>query len=104
MLPPMAPNPRKTTNPFFVLLIFDGIAFALTACSYFVMTITATMRPEEAARAMESGRGLLALMDRHGLTIMLVELAILAAATVAAIGTDKFWTRRAARQKEEGSS
>jgi hypothetical protein len=36
-------------------------------------------------------------MDRHGLAIMAVEIVVLGLLTVAAIGTDGYWTRRAER-------
>ena len=37
------------------------------------------------------------VLDRHGATLMAAEVAVLAVATVAAIWTDPFWTRRARR-------
>jgi hypothetical protein len=82
------PQP-KAINPFYTLLVVVGVVFAITACAYGVMTV----RGLDPHRVGEGG--LVSLMDRHGMTIMIVEIALLAVLTVAAIGTDEFWTRRA---------
>jgi hypothetical protein len=76
------------TNPFYVLLLAVGVVFAITACAYCVMTV----------RGLEPGAnevGLMAVMSQHGLTILIAELVGLGVLTVAAIGTDEYWTRRA---------
>jgi hypothetical protein len=44
--------------------------------------------------------GLVAFLDRHGMTLMMVELGVLAVVTFATIGTDGYWTRRAAAKQE----
>ncbi|MEX2176568.1 MAG: hypothetical protein WD872_19540 [Pirellulaceae bacterium] len=80
--------PAKPFNPFFVLLLVVGTAFALTACAYCAMTV----RGQNAAAADEGG--LIGLMDQYGLTILVTELVLLGVLTFAAIGTDEFWTRR----------
>lgn len=88
----------KTTraiNPFYVLLVVLGFLFTITACSYFVMTLQASQYPVDTMLSIESGEGFLAIMDRNGPKMMLVELVALAIATVAAIGTDQFWKRQA---------
>ena len=38
------------------------------------------------------------LMKQHGLTILVVELGLLAVLTVAAISTDDFWAKRAEKK------
>jgi hypothetical protein len=81
---------RKATNPFYVALLPVGVAFAVTACAYGVMTVRG-LDPLHA----EDG-GVVGLMDRHGLLIMVVELALLGALTFAAIASDDFWSRRSA--------
>jgi hypothetical protein len=78
----------QAANPFYVLSIVAGVAFAITACAYGVMTVRG-LDPH----AADEG-GLVGLMDEHGLAIMLVELSVLGVLTVLAIGTDDFWTRR----------
>jgi hypothetical protein len=79
---------RKPRNPFYVALIPVGVIFALTACSYMVMTYRG-LDPHSANEV-----GLPGLMNHYGLTIMGVELALLGILTIAAIATDDFWTRR----------
>ena len=81
------PRP-KPTNPFYLALIPVGVIFALTACSYMVMSYRG-LDPHS-----ESNAGLPGLMNHWGMTIMGVELAILGILTVAAIASDDYWTRR----------
>jgi hypothetical protein len=89
------PKPR---NPFYLALIPVGVIFALTACSYMVMTYRG-LDPHS-----NSEQGLPGLMNHWGLTIMGVELALLGILTVAAIATDDFWTRRFEAAQEKGES
>ena len=93
----------KVTNPFYILLMVAGVIFALTASAYFVMALR--MKSPGAAELDESAPfTLVTFLDRHGMTVMIWELAALAVATFAAIGTDDFWTRRAkARLKDDVS-
>jgi hypothetical protein len=58
---------------------------------------------ELTAENAQLGPSLMALLDRHGLWIMLVQLALLGVATFGAILTDDYWTRRAARQRADGN-
>jgi hypothetical protein len=85
---------QKAFNPFYPLLVIAGVGFAITACAYGVMTVK-MLQPAGAAEVRQAGGGLLFFMDQHGLTLLLSELGALAVLTVAAIGTDDFWTRRA---------
>lgn len=85
----------KATNPFYALLLVVGVVFAISACAYGVMTV----RGLDPQRADEGG--LVGLMDQHGLTIMVVELVLLGLLTVLAIGTDEYWSRRAACQRSQ---
>ena len=79
----------KIVNPFYAALVVVGLAFALTTCAYTVMSFRELdpFAPEE--------QGLNALMKSHGLLILLIELGLLSVLTVAAIGSDDYWTRRA---------
>src|SRR5262245_34010562 len=79
---------RKATNPFYVAVLPTGVLFAITACAYLVMTLLG-LDPQHPETT-----GLVRLMDRHGVAIMLGELATLGLLTVAAITTDDFWVRR----------
>lgn len=98
---------NKPLNPFNVVLLLVGIAFVLTACGYSVMTVRAAQFSQSASEA-PAGSGLIDLLDKHGLTALIVELGVLAAATFAAIATDGYWARRgddrASSQADEVSS
>jgi hypothetical protein len=84
----------KAQNPFYLLLLPVGVLFAVTACAYGVMTVRG-LDPHQVAEG-----GLLGIMRQHGLIIMVVELSLLGALTVAAIGTDDYWVRRFAASDE----
>ncbi len=83
---------KKATNPFYVLLVLLGIIFAITTCAYGVMAVK--MSTAAGISEVVGGDGLMPLMNRHGLSILLVELVLLALATFGAIGTDNYWTKR----------
>jgi hypothetical protein len=89
----------KSANPFYGLLVIAGIAFALTAISYGVMAFREARPPgvDDAALA-QAEHPLHVWMSRHGETALLTELGLLAICTIAAIGTDNYWQRRANRQ------
>lgn len=97
----MAKN--KFGNPFYLLLVLAGVAFGLTALGYFIMAAMATYDPVNSRDAMDRDGGLLAVMDRYGVQVMIVELVVLAAATVLAIGTDRFWMRLSESRSAAGS-
>lgn len=98
---------RAAVNPFYVLLVIVGIAFTITACAYGVMAFKAvrsgavvTLHERDAARPSQdgaSGEALLEFLDQHGIELMAAELLLLGLATLAAMGTDQYWMRRAAR-------
>ncbi len=97
------PKRRKTFNPFYSLLVVLGVAFVITACSYGLVLLRST-RPMDAMRAGNAQNPLLQLMQRHGQTILFVELGVLLFATVGCITTDDYWERRsAARQADDES-
>ena len=79
-------------NPFYALLVVLGIAFAVTACAYSVMTLRAVRPPPDDET---NGSPLLEFLDKHGASLMAGELALLAAASVGAIATDRYWMQRA---------
>ncbi|MCO6454010.1 MAG: hypothetical protein J5I93_01740 [Pirellulaceae bacterium] len=85
---------RAAANPFYVVLVAVGVLFVITACAYGVMTLRGIEPAESAAGEPHQ---LMELMDRHGFTLLMVELSVLALATFAAIGTDHWWTARQAR-------
>lgn len=92
---------RGYKNPCYFLLVVVGVAFAVTACAYFVMAL----HGDRAARAgeVQVAVGLLGYLQRNGNWILGIELALLALLTCGAIATDDYWTRReqaAAREHE----
>jgi len=87
---------RKSTNPFYALLVVIGLAFVVTAAAYGVM---ATREARAAATGQSvAGHPLMHWMHEHGNTALLAELALLGVCTFGAIGTDEFWQRRAAKR------
>lgn len=85
------PRRRSSVNPFYVLLVLAGIVFSVSACAYGVMAWRA-IRVGPAA-AEQSATGLLVFLDQYGGTLLAVELAVLAVATIGAIATDGYWSR-----------
>lgn len=92
----------KPFNPFYVLLLIAGVVFTITACAYGTMAVK-MMRPSD-LETVERDSGLLPWLDEHGPRLLLVEIAALGLLTVAAIGTDPFWERRAAMRSDRRES
>lgn len=86
---------QTAKNPFYALLVVVGVLFVLTACAYLVMTLH-----EREPRIGAPAHRLVELLDRYGLVALLVELGLLAVATVAAIATDEHWSRRTLREQQ----
>ena len=88
------------TNPFYVLLVITGLAFAITACGFGVMTFTDVHGPELLDTAQQESASRMAkhplfvFLDEHGTKTMLIELAILAVATIGCIATDSWMDSR----------
>ena len=78
---------KKPKNPFYILLMVVGTAFALTVCAYGVMMV----RMGQATTMTSSDQ----FFDAYGLWIMGVQLTLLTLLTFAAIGSDDYWMRRA---------
>jgi cytochrome b len=88
---------KKSANPFYAVLLVAGLTFVVTAAAYGVMAT-------RESRAAVSGEPvaehvLMEWMHDHGDAALLGELAILGTAVFAAIGTDNYWQRRAARKE-----
>lgn len=86
---------RKAFNPFYVLLVIVGVAFTVTACAYGVMTVR-DMRATEPTPRDAPGEPLMALLRERGGTVLMVQIAILAVASIGAMATDDYWRRREA--------
>jgi hypothetical protein len=90
---------REPVNPFYVLLVLLGIVFLVTACAYGVMAYRA-LSPEVARQA--KSHPLTEFLDDHGVELLGGELALLAAASFAAMGLDRWRDLR--RPKESPPS
>jgi hypothetical protein len=90
--------PRPHRNLFYPVLGIVGFAFTITAASYCVSVLRG-VRPET---ARHEPHALQQLMDRHGTSILVGELVLLAIATVGAVGLDHVQGERirAARDAE----
>lgn len=93
---------KKAFNPFYPLLVVAGTAFCLTASAYGLMAMR-DLRPnhtgpQAAAAANEPARPhpLMKYLASDGEKLLLIELGLLAVFSFAAMGTDDYWTRRAA--------
>lgn len=88
---------KKSANPFYAVLIVAGLVFVVTAAAYGVMAV----RESRAALSGEpvAEHALMQWMHDNGNTALLTELAILGAATIAAITTDDYWQRRTQRKQ-----
>ena len=89
---------RPRRNLFYPLLGVVGFAFTITAAS-FCVSVLRGVRPET---SREEPHPLQQLMDRHGTSILVGELIMLAIATVGAVGLDHVEGERirAAREAE----
>ena len=78
---------REPVNPFYVLLVMLGVVFLVTACAYGAMAYRAIS--PTAARELHE-HPLTDYLDRNGMALLGWELALLAAASFAAMGLDRF--------------
>jgi len=78
---------REPVNPFYILLVLLGIVFLVTACAYGVMAYRA-ISPALARQA--DVHPLTEFLDEHGMVLLGVELVLLALASFAAMGLDRW--------------
>lgn len=88
---------KRARNPFYFLLVPVGVAFVVTSFAFGMM---AYQQSRPGALPLEGEVGVMPLLDRHGLTILGVEVALIAVFSCGAIATDEYWQRREAKQKE----
>ncbi|MBH55753.1 MAG: hypothetical protein CMJ82_01025 [Planctomycetaceae bacterium] len=109
----MSSKERKKKNPFYTLLIWVGILFAVTATSYGVMTVSFLRASEEITEASgpeDNYHPLFHFLDENGFDLMLAELGMLGVLTFAAIAYDEVHdvegvkTNEVAESKLEGQS
>ena len=82
---------RARRNLFYPMLGIVGFLFTITAAS-FCVSVLRGIRPETADREPHA---LQRLMDRHGTTLLVVEIALLAVGTFGAIAVDELAQRKA---------
>jgi hypothetical protein len=88
-------------NPFYVLVIVLGIAFAVTTFAYGTMAYRATA---PAVAQIDQGPGLMRLVDRYGVQTLGVELGLLGGATFGAMWLDRLRARRSESEESSKSS
>ncbi len=104
---------KKPTNPFYILLVISGAAFAITAMAFGVMTV----RDLQASRNADYGPVVVdpltsiaendnfnALVDRYGTKIMIGELVLLAIGTFGAIGYDQHLDRNELKSNSQNAN
>jgi len=79
---------RKWKNPFYALLLPTGMLFCLTVTAYVVMAFRA-----RSVASSEAAHPLISWLQTYGNRALLIELAVLAVLTLAAIATDSWWAR-----------
>ena len=90
---------KKWKNPLYALLIPAGAAFCLSAIAYGFMAFQ-MVNAGRAGAAKFADHPMFVWLNRHGTTLVLVELAILAVLTVGAISTDSWWMERNKNRSE----
>ena len=82
---------KKPANPFYILLLLAGGAFAITACAYGVMTVRQLQQGRMSRRMTvevpAGSESFNELVDRHGPSVMIAEL--LGIGTFGAIAYDQ---------------
>jgi hypothetical protein len=94
-------NNREAFNPFYAVLVVAGVAFAVTACAYGVMTFVSLRAAEAGQNPAALPSSLVRFMNDHGERMLGGELLLLAVAAVGAISTDRYWQRRAAERRQD---
>lgn len=84
----------QPVNPFYVLLLISGVAFAITACAYGVMTVrqlNASRVPgyRFSSDSPDEPKDFNQMMDAYGGRVMIAELVLLGIGTVGAIMYDQ---------------
>lgn len=88
---------KEPFNPFYILVVLVGTAFAITTFAYGVMAYRAVSpstvtTQKSAGQEPTSGEKLMEAVDEYGMQAMGIELAVLGVVTVAAMGLDRLRT------------
>ena len=94
---------KEPFNPFYVLVVLVGTAFAITTFAYGVMAYRAVSSRTAATQQAgstepTSGEKLMEAVDEYGMQAMGIELALLGVVTFAAMGLDRL---RSLKSKDE---
>jgi hypothetical protein len=84
---------KQPINPFYVLCVVAGVAFTVTACAYGLLMVRANRGLDLSSGAPEE-HPLMSFLNRWGMIILSVEVAVLAAVSVAAIMLDHYRGKR----------
>ncbi len=84
---------KQPINPFYVLCVVAGVAFTVTACAYGLLMVRAN-RGLDLMSGPPEEHPLMSFLNRRGMVILGVEVAVLAAVSVAAIMLDHYRGKR----------
>jgi hypothetical protein len=84
---------KQPINPFYVLCVVAGVIFSVTACAYGLLMVRANRGLDLLNRTPEE-HPLMSFLNRWGMIILGVEVAVLAAVSVAAIMLDHYRGKR----------
>lgn len=108
-------KPKKPINPFYLLLLMAGCAFAITACAYGVMTVRQLHNSragyylpkdlnDSSTSPSAGSEQFNDLVDRLGPTVMIVELVLLTIGTFGAIAYDQHLDGKPSASNEQIST
>ena len=84
---------RRAINPFYPIVVVTGVLFCITAFAYGVMMVR-QLREAGGLHSAERPEGFTELIDKYGVLLMTGELVALGLSTVAAMATDRLFSRR----------
>ena len=90
---PKRPGKRLFPNPFYLLVIVVSTLFVITALGYLVAPTVIEQAAKEARPA-----GFAGWLDRHGPTALGGEFAVMLAAALLAMATDRWFPERPPRR------
>jgi hypothetical protein len=86
-------------NPFYPVVVLAGVAFCISSFAYGLMSVRRMRETRElvpvVVQSTASERSFMNSLDKYGLWLMSGELTVLAIASLAAMGTDRYWSRDA---------
>jgi hypothetical protein len=86
---------KEPLNPFNFLCAVLGVVFTVTACAYGLYMLRTTRGLGTGVADAEQGEHpLMSLMDRYGIMVLGIELALLIAVSLAAILLDHYRGKR----------